>query len=153
VSFPGWESTGRTYLQPRAYDGIVAVGGDFNPRHIERVVFLWWRASLGDGRGERGRSVTAYTGESDLPTDMRVVAVAECLWAVYDFRVCADVAVGHIERHCNRYHVGLQGDELEMYFFDTLENSIGWFTEYCFAMTLGTADAAAASGYQHRDAA
>jgi hypothetical protein len=68
-----------------------------------------------------------------------VVEVAASLWAVFDVTVGTTVAVGHIERTGTLFSVALEAEKWEPYSFTTLDQSVEWFVEYCFAMSLGSA--------------
>jgi hypothetical protein len=73
-----------------------------------------------------------------LGVDLSVIEVAASLWAVFDTSVGSSVALGHIDQNGTRFFVGLEGDELEPYSFESLDQSVGWFEELCFAVHLGS---------------
>jgi hypothetical protein len=71
--------------------------------------------------------------------DLILVAIAPLLWAVYPADCTdTDTAVGRIDCDGTRFHVGLDGDEIEVYSFATLRESTTWFAEYLSALTLGS---------------
>jgi hypothetical protein len=72
---------------------------------------------------------------------VKVVEVAMSLWAVFDVSVDSAVAVGHIDYHGDRFFVGLEDGALEPYSFASLDHSVEWFVEFCFAIRLGSAEA------------
>jgi hypothetical protein len=83
--------------------------------------------------------MTSNGPEQTALLGLTVVAVTPLLWAVYSADQAADdTAVGHIDCDGDRFHVGLDGDEMEAYSFATLRESTQWFAEYLAAVTLGT---------------
>jgi hypothetical protein len=88
-------------------------------------------------------TMTFRANNPEPVSEVTVVPVAPSLSAVYDPRVRADIAVGHIDYENGRFHVGLEDEDMEPYSLDSRDRAVEWFSEFTFALTLGSAQPAA----------